>query len=81
MSLFPIASDYGIDAVSIEEGKCKYYYRSDKLTSGHLNSPRFPGKYPFSMYCEYVFQPAMREVLILNFEVLLFPETQASNDK
>ena len=72
-------ADYAIPGNTIEEGKCQFYYESKEKKSGTLNSPRYPAKYPFDTQCEYILRPMPNEVLVFNFDVLLFPETQVKD--
>ncbi|KAH9490912.1 hypothetical protein Btru_039781, partial [Bulinus truncatus] len=61
-------TDYGIKGQQIEEGKCKFHYKSS-IISGEVNSPRHPGSYPPNLDCEYIFRPFHDEVVVISFTV------------
>ncbi|XP_070189345.1 cubilin-like isoform X3 [Littorina saxatilis] len=73
---YKFITDYAIPGNSITEGKCLFHYESKLTKSGTFNSPRYPAKYPDKTQCEYILRPLAEEVLIINFDVLMFPETQ-----
>ncbi|XP_055889902.1 cubilin-like isoform X3 [Biomphalaria glabrata] len=66
---YQFITDYGIKGEQIEEGKCKFHYKSHMVKFGEVNSPRHPGNYPANLDCEYIFRPFHDEVVVISFSV------------
>lgn len=76
---YEFITDYGIPGSAILPGQCKFYYESSKSKGGSFNSPRYPAMYPLNTSCEYILRPLRDEVLVLNFDVLMWPTTQTGD--
>jgi hypothetical protein len=74
-------ADYGIPGEPLEEGMCSFLYDSQHIKSGTFNSPRYPGSYPYNTECTYILKTGVGEVLVFNFDVLLFPSSQVMDEE
>lgn len=74
-----LSPDYDIEGKPIVDGECKFLYESSKMKTGEFNSPRHPARYPNNTDCEYILVPLQGEVLIINFEVFILPDSQSGD--
>ncbi|PVD27911.1 hypothetical protein C0Q70_10486 [Pomacea canaliculata] len=76
---YKFITDYDIEGKPIVDGECKFLYESSKMKTGEFNSPRHPARYPNNTDCEYILVPLQGEVLIINFEVFILPDSQSGD--